>query len=256
MAGAGLLSHLSAGAFLLERSAAGLLRADELSGRSTHVSGFASPEGLVGVAPARRSIATSAPWTAPRSCSGRRAPRGSRWWRRWGRWRSSLAGALGATGGPSRTWRALLAVVLLYEGYLRWAAPLPLRGVQAALHGVVPGAGAGRRRVDGARRRARARTAWPHWPSRRYALGLGITWGHTVRFLSLPWGAMLPEAAMNDARRVAGAVQPGPASTSPGSWCRRCLCRWRGARGSRCTGPASRPPRPGPATWCGAGGGR
>ena len=206
VAGAGLLSHLSAGAFLLERSAAGLLRADELSGRSTHVSSFASPEGLVGVAPLDLyrdvSALDGAPllqWPAGAAGVAVVATVGAV--------ALVLAGAMGARRAQPYL-GALLAVVLLYAGYLRWVRPFPYGEFKllSTVWFLVPVLAVAGWTALAARPR-------PHRLASlalaAYALGLGLTWGHTVRFLSLPWGAMLPEAAMNDARRVAGAVQPG-----------------------------------------------
>ncbi len=206
VAGAGLLSHLSAGAFLLERSAAGLLRAEELSGRSTHVSSFASPEGLVGVAPLDLyrdvSALDGAPllqWPAGAAGVAVVATVGAV--------ALVLAGAMGARRAQPYL-GALLAVVLLYAGYLRWVRPFPYGEFKllSTVWFLVPVLAVAGWTALAARPR-------PHRLASlalaAYALGLGLTFGHTVRFLSLPWGVMLPEAAMNDARRVAGAVQPG-----------------------------------------------
>src|SRR5262249_29026477 len=104
---------------------------------------------------------------------------------------------------------AVLAVVALYEAYLRWVRPFPYGEFKllSTVWFLVPCLV-----VAGA-------TAWPaRWrffpgwlALAAYAFGLGLVAGHTMRFLSLPWGGVLPETAMADARTVVGAVPVGAA---------------------------------------------
>src|SRR5262249_12551216 len=115
--------HLSAGAFLLERRAAGLLRPEELSGRSTHVFDFATPDGWAGVGPldlyrAVPSFDGTALLTWPDGVAAVAV--------------GAAAGAvvlvLAGVFGSRRAWPylpAVLAVVGLYEVYLRWVRPFP-----------------------------------------------------------------------------------------------------------------------------------
>lgn len=216
---AGWLSHLSAGAFLLERAGAGLLRADELSGRSTHVFAFAGPPELLGVAPldlyrdvstldGRRLLTWSAALT-PLTVLG------------------ATAGGVLAIAGVLRTRRAwphlpaVLAVVALYWVYLRWVRPFPYGEFKllSSVWFLVPCLA-----VAGALPRTSRITAHPPFGVQRssnswrplpwvalapFALSLALVGGHALHFLALPWGGTLPESAMSDARSVVRAVPPG-----------------------------------------------
>jgi hypothetical protein len=120
---AGLLSHLSAAAYLLDRSTEGLLRADELSGRSTHVATFAGPAQLLGVAPLDlfgtvEGLAGQPllEWPGGAQAVAALAAAG--------------AAVLLSAGVATRARRcpyaiAILLVVAGYELYLRWLRPFP-----------------------------------------------------------------------------------------------------------------------------------
>ena len=245
VAAAGLFSHVSAGAFLLQRASAGLLRPEELSGRSTHVFDFAPPDGLAGVAPlalfrdaSTLDGAALSTWPVGAAAFAVLA--------------TGAAGLLFLAGvfGSRRAWPALpavLCVVLLYETYLRVLRPFPygefkLLSTVGFLVPVVAVAG------------------WsvlsdrlPRLPLGTvalgvYALGVGLTWGHTLRFLSLPWGAALPEAAMADARRVVRAVPAGASVYVSGQLTPAVALEGAGA-GDTAGGPAATRPGGRAYTW-------
>jgi hypothetical protein len=203
---AGLFSHLSAGAFLWQRASAGLLRPEELSGRSTHVFDFAAPDGLAGVAPLalfrEAGSLDGAPllaWPAAAAAVAALATA------------AALLLVLAGIFGSRRARPALpavLAVVLLYEAYLRWLRPFPYGEFKllSTVGFLVPVlAVAGWTVLSGRLRRLPLGTL----ALAVYALGVGLTWGHSLRYLSVPWGAVLPETAMADARSVARAIRPG-----------------------------------------------
>ncbi|MGH2368037.1 MAG: hypothetical protein ACRDI2_07550, partial [Chloroflexota bacterium] len=240
VAAAGALSHLSAAAFLLERASVGLLRADELTGRSTHVSTFVGPAEAFGVAPLElfRDVTTvggepllvwSVTTATTLASMAAAAP-------------LFVAGLIwSARTRPHLL--SVLAVMTAYEVYLRWLRPFPYGEFKllSSVWFVAPclvAAGAG----FVADRSSRWLDARPPAAQRRLATGIvssvvsgaagrpgtgpsprGIAWLaaalfgawlllthlHAIRFLSLPWGGVLPETAMADARAIVRAVPVG-----------------------------------------------
>lgn len=250
VAAAGLLSHLSALSFLQERAAAGLLRADELSGRSTHIFAFAGAAELLGAAPLDLFRDVSA-------LDGR--PLLS--------WPTAIAplAVLGAGAGAALVgagalrWQrarphlpATLVVVILYWAYLRWVRPFPygefkllssvwflvpclvvagglaLSRSRVSLRAPPPqcSSGGSLQRWEGRRPLVGGDSPVPPLAPRRggrtmlrqgacsaavagFALSLSLVWWHSLRFLLLPWGGLLPEGAMAEARSLVRAVPPG-----------------------------------------------
>jgi hypothetical protein len=252
---AGLFSHLSAAAFLLQRTSAGLLRADELAGRSTHVPTFAGPAGALGVAPldlyrqvaaldghpllswpggAALAAAVAAAGALALLVAGIGVPLPGGGWRArlagapWGPrpGRASVASDPGRGGNPRafpprRSGRrvsppllAVLLVVALYEIYLRWLRPFPYGEFKllSTVWFLVPCLV-----VAGAARLGRRRLPLAWLALAAYAFGLGLVEGHTLRFLSLPWGGSCPRRPWWRPAPSPGPSRPGPASTSPAS---------------------------------------
>lgn len=236
---AGALSHASAVAFLLGRLQAGLLRADELAGRSSHVATFASPAVALGVAPLDlvRSAAESGgrvllAWSPPRAAVAVAA----------------LAGAglvvLGlGTAARAPAMLGVLAVTGLYEAYLRFGRPFPYGEFKllTSVWFLVPClAAAGAAWLAQPGRLAAVRRAAAAALLATFAAGLVAAHLYLYRFLALPWGAALPEVAMHEARAVVAAVPPGQAVFVSNQLTPPAALRWHGEpTGSRAGFPSA-----------------
>jgi|GEM_PF-5462520 len=230
---AGLLSHVSAVTFLFERLGAGLLRADELTGRSTHVTTFASLPAWLGVAP----LDLFSAGVSIRGAGVHYA------WPSFGpmeQLHASVAALVLCTFGVVSTAKrrrlaVLLAVLLptaMLELYLRVLRPFPYGEFKlfSSVWFIVPVVvAAGFARLSGLSNHGRV--AW------RIAavacLGLfaaGVSSAHvqTRVLLAGPWGAMLPENEMRAARTATSAIPPGEPVWVSNQLAPEAAVRWQG----------------------------
>lgn len=217
---AAAFSHLSAATFLAGRAEAGLLTAEDLSGRSTHVTTSASLGAVLGVTPLDlfgnvtwADGATALHWTPPG-----------------GEWPAAMAIAalcgLAAAGAATSASRrpyviAVLAVIAAFLVYLRWVRPFPYGEFKllSSVWFLVPCF-----ITAGAHRLMRAAPRHGRWASPALALAARTTatlvlalyaaglWGahaHVRALLALPWGAALPETEVDAARQIVRAVPAG-----------------------------------------------
>jgi len=230
---AGLLSHVSAATFLLARTGAGLLRADELSGRSTHVTSFASLPTWLGVAPAdlfREAVPRRGAfldYALPLFVPVGEVLAGA----------AALVLMILGTVGVVRGRRLSVLVALLLpaaalELYLRVLRPFPYGEFKlvSSVWFVVPVVAAGGfARLAGLSNHGRV--AW------RIAavacLGLfaaGVSSAHvqTRVLLAGPWGAMLPENEMRAARTATSVIPPGEPVWVSNQLAPEAAVRWQG----------------------------
>lgn len=209
---AGLLSHLSAAAFLFARLDDGLLRTDDMTGRSTHVMSFASLPAALGTAPLDfyrdATDVLGGPlvqWLPPAGEAGSLL--------------AALAGltlAVAAFGAPRvRRSRAILGTIASAATlalYLRILRPFPygefkLLSTAWFLIPVLVAAGA----TWLAGRRSAVSLALGTCSLLVFTAGVAATHLHVRTLLAGPWSAVLPEKEMQAARGAVAALPRGAA---------------------------------------------